>query len=88
MNRDRRKEIDGAIAAIERIQMELEMQAQIVADIRADEESYRDAIPENMQGSERYEAADAAVDALTSAQDDLEAIDFDSILESLREARR
>lgn len=87
MNRNRRKEIDGVIAMLEALQMEIESQAQIVADICSDEESYRDGIPENMQESARYEAADAAAQALSSAQDELAAIDFGSIIESLREAQ-
>ncbi|SCW61431.1 hypothetical protein SAMN02927924_01664 [Sphingobium faniae] len=87
MNRTRRKEIDGVIAMIEDIKSQIETQAQIVADICSDEEAYRDAIPENMQESARYETADTAARALSSAQDELEAIDFDGIMESLREAQ-
>ncbi|MGE4321748.1 MAG: hypothetical protein AB7E60_01810 [Sphingobium sp.] len=87
MNRVRRKEIDGVIAMLESLKSEIDNQAQIVADICSDEEVYRDAIPESMQGSARYEAADAAAQALSSAQDELESIDFDGILESLREAQ-
>ena len=36
------------------------------------EEEYRDNMPENLQGSERYEAADAAVDNMSSAVDALD----------------
>lgn len=87
MNRVRRKEIEGVIASLEDIALQIEAQAEIVASICADEESYRDGIPENMQESARYETADAAANALSSAQGELEAIDFSSIIESLREAQ-
>jgi hypothetical protein len=38
----------------------------------AEEEEYRDNMPENLQGSERYETADTACDNLQSAIDSLE----------------
>ena len=41
-------------------------------DLQAEEEEYRDSIPENMQESERYEKADEACDNLSSAVDSLE----------------
>ena len=40
--------------------------------LQAEEEEYRDNIPENMQESERYEKADEACDNLSSAVDSLE----------------
>ena len=41
-------------------------------NLQAEEEEYRDNMPENLQGSERYEAADAAVDNMSSAVDALD----------------
>jgi len=38
-----------------------------LAEIRAAEDAYRQRIPENLQGSSRYEAADQAVEALDEA---------------------
>jgi len=38
----------------------------------SDEEGYRDNMPENFQGSERYEKADGACDALQEAISQLE----------------
>lgn len=43
-------------------------------DIESEEEEYRDNMPENFQNSERYEKADAAVDALESAVSSLEEV--------------
>lgn len=45
--------------------------------VRGEEEEYKDNIPENLQGSERYERAESAVDALESAVSSLEeALDY------------
>lgn len=45
--------------------------------VRGEEEEYKDNIPENLQSSERYERAEAAVDALESAVSSLEeALDY------------
>ena len=47
----------------------------------AEEEEYRDNIPENLQGGERYEKAEAACDSLSAAVDGIE-----DILSSIEEA--
>lgn len=41
-------------------------------EVRGEEEEYKDNMPENLQGSERYERAEAAVSALESAISSLE----------------
>lgn len=51
MNRVRRKEIEGVIASLESIQLEIERQAEIIGSIGSDEEVYRDNMPENLEGS-------------------------------------
>ena len=43
-------------------------------DLQGEEEEYRDNIPENLQGSERYEKAEEACDTLSEAVDGLENI--------------
>ena len=60
MNNLRRKEIQGIIDRLEELQSDLET-------LKYEEEEYRDNIPENLQGSERYEKADEACDNLNSA---------------------
>ena len=47
-------------------------------------EEYRDNIPENMQGSERYEQAESACDSLSEAVDSISAA-IDSINEAMGE---
>lgn len=65
MNKARRKALDEVISKIEEAK-------ELLEDLQAEEEEYRDNMPENLQGSERYEAADAAVDNMSSAVDALD----------------
>ena len=53
MNKIRRKNLQSIIDQLEELKGSLE-------DLQAEEEEYRDNIPENMQESERYEKADEA----------------------------
>lgn len=75
MNNQRRKELDKIYEGFEEMKYKLE-------SILEDEETYRDNIPENLQGSERYETADEACDALSSAVDSV-----DEIFELIEQAR-
>ena len=54
MNRERRKNLRGIADQLEELKASLE-------ELQSEEEEYRDNIPENMQGSERYEAAEEAI---------------------------
>ena len=65
MNKARRKARDEVISKIEEAK-------ELLENLQAEEEEYRDNMPENLQGSERYEAADAAVDNMSSAVDALD----------------
>ncbi len=65
MNKARRKALDEVISKIEEAK-------ELLENLQAEEEEYRDSMPENLQGSERYEAADAAVDNMSSAVDALD----------------
>lgn len=74
MNKLRRKALNALIERIDDIYSELEA----LAD---EERDYRDNMPENLQNSERYEAADVAVSSLEDALDNL-----DSAKSSIEEA--
>lgn len=74
MNKFRRKALDALIERIGDIYSELEA----LADKERD---YRDNMPENLQNSERYEAADNAVSSMEDALDNL-----DSAKSSIEEA--
>lgn len=65
MNKARRKALDEVISKIEEAK-------ELLENLQAEEEEYWDNMPENLQGSERYEAADAAVDNMSSAVDALD----------------
>lgn len=51
-------------------------------EVRDEEECYKDNMPENLQGSERYERSEEAIDALESAISSLE-----DALDSIEEAK-
>lgn len=65
MNKWRRKEIESIIEALESVKMRVD-------DVSEEEADYRDNIPENLMGSERYEKADDAVSNLEEALECLE----------------
>lgn len=71
MNKVRRKNLQSIIDRLEDIKADLE-------GITYEEEEYRDNIPENLQGSEKYERADEACDSLNDAADTLNEV-IDSI---------
>lgn len=65
MNKARRKALDEVISKIEEAK-------ELLENLQAEEEEYRDNMPENLQGSERYGVADAAADNMNSAVDALD----------------
>ena len=70
MNKVRRKELQELYDIISEAKDRLEM-------LHDEEEEYMENIPENLQSSERYEKAEAAVSALESASSSLEeALDY------------
>ena len=75
MNKARRKSLQEVIDKLEGLMGDVES---------LQEEEYRDNIPENMQGSERYEQAESACDSLSEAVDSISAA-IDSINEAMGE---
>ena len=71
MNKNRRKEILSIIEKVEEIvssaQSRLETVKEELDFVLGDEQNYLDMIPENLQGSERYEIAEQAVENLDNA---------------------
>lgn len=67
MNKARRKQIDDVIRKLDDLKMEIE-------SILDDEQDYLDNIPENLQGSERYDAADEAVSYLSDASETIDEV--------------
>lgn len=65
MNKIRRKELQSINYQIEELKSSLE-------DLHAEEEEYRDNMPENLWGSERYDKAEAAIANMENAISALE----------------
>lgn len=72
MNKIRRKELQSIIYQIEELKGSLE-------DLQAEEEEYRDNMPENLWGSERYDKAEEAIanmeDAISALEEAISSID-------------
>lgn len=81
MNNTRRKAISEVSQKVGNIKGELEALMQEIEEIKCEEEDYKDNIPENLQGGEKYEAAESAIENLEEAYSSL-----DDIVGSLEEA--
>ena len=77
MNNARRKEISSIIEQVEELKDKLE-------NILADEDEYRDNMPENLWGSERYEKSEEASQNLELAISSLEEV-IDYLEENIQE---
>ena len=75
MNKQRRKDIDALIQALEEIREQIQF-------VLEEEQEYLDNIPENLQNSERYETAETAVSELEEADGSI-----DDIIEHLENAK-
>ena len=83
MNNTRRKAILAVTSKLGTVKEEIESLMQDIEVIKTEEEDYKDNIPENMQGGDRYEAAETAIENLDEAYSCL-----DDIVESLEETER
>jgi len=61
MNKNRRKEIDDLADELRNLSARIE-------EVKFEEEEYLECMPENLQQSEKAEAAEQAIDQLDSAQ--------------------
>ena len=72
MNKIRRKSLQEIIDQIDHLRDDLDA-------LKEEEEEYRDNMPENLQGGERYEAAENAIsnmeDAVTSLEEVISSLD-------------
>lgn len=67
MNKIRRKELQSTIDQLIELMSSLE-------DLQAEEEEYRDNMPENLWGSDRYEKAEEAISNMEDAVSSLEEV--------------
>jgi len=65
MNNTRRKQISEIIEQLESIKGDIEA-------LRGEEQGYIDAMPENLQGSERAESAEEAISNLDLAMENMD----------------
>lgn len=74
MNRQRRESLSKVMEMIEEAK-------ELLESLKEEEEEYRDNIPENLQGSARYETAEEACDNLDTAVSSIE-----EVIEAITEA--
>lgn len=86
MNNTRRKAIEKSLSRLEELMEELATLRDEIDDLRQEEEDYLDNMPENLQGSSRYEMAEEAMESLQAAVDLLDELDFEEITGYLQEA--
>src|SRR3546814_19074919 len=83
----RRKQLEEARAILESAQERLDEAKQLLEAIRDDEQDYYDNMPESFQGGDKGCAAEAAIDQLSTAIDDLALVDFDTFYNAIDEAQ-
>lgn len=89
MNAARRKEIEKAIKRLETLKEQInDLRGEIEVGIKSDEETYLESMPENMQGSDKAEKSQAAIDSLDVAINHLDEVEnyIDNSIEQLTEA--
>lgn len=86
MNNTRRKAIADARQMVEAAFEAVEAARSAIADLRDEEQDYYDNMPESLQGGEKGDRAQEAINALEAAHDELDGFDFESVYNSLDEA--
>lgn len=88
MNKARRKELQKAVDKLESLSELFYDVKDIVETCKNEEEEYRDSIPENLQGSDKYAMADEACDQLDQSYEYLEEIEekINDIVSSIENA--
>ena len=89
MNNQRRKAIDVLVAKVDAIKTQLELAREDANNVWDEEQEALDCIPENLQGSERYEKIEEAISNLGDAVDVMDDVigSLEDILDSLDAAR-
>ena len=72
MNNTRRTAISRVSQKVGNIKGELEALMQEIEEIKGEEEDYKDNIPENLQGGEKYVIAENAIENLEEAYNSLD----------------
>lgn len=94
MNKARRKELNNITNTLEDIKDRIESALSDLEDLKSslefvygDEQDYLDNIPENLQGSERYDVAEEACsnleDAIASIDSVLDGVDTNNLADAI-----
>ena len=87
MNALRRKQIFVVLKKVEELDdLRLEI-ADLISDILSDEHDAYDNLPESLQESERGQAMEDAIDNLESAQEEIDELDLQDLIDYLEEAQ-
>lgn len=86
MNKTRRETLARAASLIEEAAAAVESALEILNDCKDEEQEYLDNMPENLQQSDKAYTAEEAIDAMDSAIDELEDIDFTDIVSYIESA--
>ena len=86
VNAKRRSAIEAVRKLLDQSSALLQQATEEIDAIRDEEQEAYDALPESLQGGDRGDAMQQAIEALDSAFNDLEAINLDDILGALEEA--
>lgn len=86
MNKDRRKEIEKAVAILREFSEKYEELKSMVTTAAEGEREYYDNMNENLQGGDKGQQADTAAGNLEEVQNELESFDPDDLITKLEEA--
>ncbi|MFV0515795.1 MAG: hypothetical protein ACK5MV_00145 [Aminipila sp.] len=87
MNKVRRSKINAVIQEIETLKETMQGLRDIIEEIKEEEEDCLENIPENLQGTDRYDSVETAAENLESAYDWFDESDIDDLLTYLEEAK-
>jgi hypothetical protein len=86
MNKDRRKQIDEAVALAQQAAELIEQLKEAAETIRDDEQEYFGNMPESIQQGDKGQAAEEAISALDEAVSALDEIDIEGVVANLETA--
>jgi flagellar biosynthesis chaperone FliJ len=87
VNKDRRKEIDKAIVALESIKGAMDEAKSLVESCASEEREYYDNMNENLQQGDKGSQADNAATQLEEVSSSLEEFDIDDLIGKLSDAK-
>lgn len=86
MNNQRRKAIATALELLDAARIASEAARAAIEEIRDEEQEAFDNMPESFQSGDKGDVAQEAINALESAESNLDGFDFESVRNSLEEA--